>query len=166
MKFSQVCPVCQIFPVSTDLPSQGWPRQLLIGISYNNNLWGLWGNKGCFFNPASPDNVSKLLSSGDHLGSRVGIGKLFNPIWKWTLTIRRNLMIPGIRWSQVFDDLKEISIGRMDFDNPKVYSDTSISDRLVHHVMTAFKHHNCGIISPPSSMPAQIMPSSTPLTPE
>ena len=26
--------------------------------------------------------------------------------------------------SQVFDDLKEISIGRMDFDNPKVYGDT------------------------------------------
>ena len=28
--------------------------------------------------------------------------------------------------SQVFDDLKEISIGSMDFDNPKVYGDTSI----------------------------------------
>ena len=31
----------------------------------------------------------------------------------------------------VFDDLKEISIGRMDFDIPKVYGDTSISDGLV-----------------------------------
>ena len=45
--------------------------------------------------------------------------------------IQRNLMISGIRWFQVFDDLKEISIGRMDFDNPKVYGDTSISDGLV-----------------------------------
>ena len=33
------------------------------------------------------------------------------------------------------DDLKEISIGRMDFDNPKVYSDTSISDGLVIIIM-------------------------------
>ena len=30
-----------------------------------------------------------------------------------------------------FDDLKEISIGNMDFDNPKVYVDTSNSDGLV-----------------------------------
>ena len=44
----------------------------------------------------------------------------------WTLMIQRNLMIPGIRWSQVYDDLKKISIGRMDYDNPKVYGDTSI----------------------------------------
>ena len=47
-----------------------------------------------------------------------------------TLMIQRNLMIPGIWWFQVFDDLKEISIGRMDFHNPKVYGDTSISDGL------------------------------------
>ena len=47
-----------------------------------------------------------------------------------TSMIQRNLMIPGIWWSQVFDDLKEISIGRMDFHNPKVYGDTSISDGL------------------------------------
>ena len=33
--------------------------------------------------------------------------------------------------SQVFDDLKEISIGSMDFDNPKVCGDASISDGLV-----------------------------------
>ena len=39
------------------------------------------------------------------------------------------------RWSQAFNDLKEISIGRMDFDNPKVYSDTSISDGLVIIIM-------------------------------
>ena len=32
---------------------------------------------------------------------------------------------------EVFDDLKEISIGRMDFDNPKVYGDTSTFDGLV-----------------------------------
>ena len=32
---------------------------------------------------------------------------------------------------QVLDDLKEISIGSMDFDNPKVYGDTFISDGLV-----------------------------------
>ena len=46
----------------------------------------------------------------------------------WTLMIQR-------RWSQAFNDLKEISIGRMDFDNPKVYSDTSISDGLVIIIM-------------------------------
>ena len=32
---------------------------------------------------------------------------------------------------QVFDDPKGISIGSMNFDNPKVYGDTSISDGLV-----------------------------------
>ena len=32
---------------------------------------------------------------------------------------------------QVFDDPKGISIGSMDFDNPKVYGDTSIFDGLV-----------------------------------
>ena len=42
--------------------------------------------------------------------------------------IQRNWIILGIRWFQVFDDLKEISIGKMDFDNPKVYVGTSISD--------------------------------------
>ena len=50
--------------------------------------------------------------------------------WKygqWTLMVQRNSMIPsyltipGIWWS----------IGSMDFDNPKVYGDTSISDGLV-----------------------------------
>ena len=30
-----------------------------------------------------------------------------------------------------FDDSKENSIGNMDFDNPKVYGDTSIFDGLV-----------------------------------
>ena len=49
----------------------------------------------------------------------------------WTLMIQRNLMIPGIQWSHLYDDQKEISIRRMDFDNPKVYGDTSISDGLV-----------------------------------
>ena len=32
--------------------------------------------------------------------------------------------------AQVFNDLKVISIGSMDFDNPKVYGDTSIFDGL------------------------------------
>ena len=32
---------------------------------------------------------------------------------------------------QVFDDPKGISIGSMDFDNSKVYGDTSIFDGLV-----------------------------------
>ena len=40
-----------------------------------------------------------------------------------------------LSWYEAFDDLKEISIGRMDFDNPKVYSDTSISDGLVIIIM-------------------------------
>ena len=39
--------------------------------------------------------------------------------------------------SQVFDDLKEISIGSMDFDNPKLYGDTSIFNGLV---LIACKH--------------------------
>ena len=34
---------------------------------------------------------------------------------------------------QIFDDPKGISIGSMDFDNSKVYSDTSIFDGLVVH---------------------------------
>ena len=33
--------------------------------------------------------------------------------------------------AQVFDDPKGISIGSRDFDNPKVYNDTSIFDDLV-----------------------------------
>ena len=47
----------------------------------------------------------------------------------WTLMIQRNSMIPNysmiraIRWS----------IGSMDFDNPKVYGDTSITYGLVHN---------------------------------
>ena len=32
---------------------------------------------------------------------------------------------------QVFDDPKGISIGSMNFDNPKVYGDTSIFDGLI-----------------------------------
>ena len=32
---------------------------------------------------------------------------------------------------QVFDDSKELSIGSMDFYNPKFYGDTSITDGLV-----------------------------------
>ena len=34
----------------------------------------------------------------------------------------------------VFDDLKEISIRRMDLDNPKVYTDTYVSNDLVSMV--------------------------------
>ena len=55
-----------------------------------------------------------------------------------------------------FDDPKEISVGRMDFDNPKVYGDTSISDGLVKmvndenklsHVVMYFKvKHIIGLI--------------------
>ena len=33
--------------------------------------------------------------------------------------------------SQMFGDPKGISIGSMDFDKPKVYGDTSITDGLV-----------------------------------
>ena len=49
----------------------------------------------------------------------------------WTLMIQRNLMIP-----RYFMIQRGISIGSMDFDNPKVYGDTSIFDSLVlygHH---------------------------------
>ena len=67
----------------------------------------------------------------------------------WTLKIQRNPMIPNysmipaicwspaiwwsraIRWSPVI----RWSIGSMDFDNPKVYGDTFISDGLVFHLM-------------------------------
>ena len=53
---------------------------------------------------------------------------------EWTLMIQRNsmipnyLMIPAIRWSPA----TRWSIGSMDFDNPKVYGDTSITDGLVY----------------------------------
>ena len=46
----------------------------------------------------------------------------------WTFMIQRDLMIPSLI---IFDDPKGISIGSMDFDNPKVYGDTSIFDGLV-----------------------------------
>ena len=53
----------------------------------------------------------------------------------WTLKIQRNPMIPNysmipaaaIRWSPAI----RWSIRSMDFDNPKVYSDTAITDGLV-----------------------------------
>ena len=51
------------------------------------------------------------------------------PMKVWTLMIQRNLMIPNysivpaIWWSPAI----RWSIGSMDFDNPKVYSDTSIT---------------------------------------
>ena len=41
---------------------------------------------------------------------------------------------------QIFDDPKGISIGSMDFDNPKVYGDTSIADGLVEHLDHQHKH--------------------------
>ena len=44
----------------------------------------------------------------------------------------------------------------MDFDNPKVYGDTSISDGLVHHVMAALHHHNYG-----SNYPTSFIDAST-----
>ena len=52
----------------------------------------------------------------------------------WTLMIQRNpmipnySMIPAIRWSPAI----QWSIESMDFDNPKVYGDTSITDGLVY----------------------------------
>ena len=63
----------------------------------------------------------------------------------WTLMIQRNSMIPNysmvpaiwwpsaIRWSPAIRWPPAIrwSIGSIDFDNPKVYGDTSISDGLV-----------------------------------
>ena len=66
----------------------------------------------------------------------------------WTLKIQRNPMIPnylmipaaairwspGIRWSPAI----RWSIRSMDFDNRKVYGDTSISDGLVHILYAHF----------------------------
>ena len=43
---------------------------------------------------------------------------------------------------QVFDDPKGISIGSMDFDNPKVYGDTFIFDGLVYIASTAHTVHS------------------------
>ena len=43
----------------------------------------------------------------------------------WTSNFQWNLMMPKS------DDPKGISIGSRDFDNPKVYGDTSIFDDLV-----------------------------------
>ena len=39
---------------------------------------------------------------------------------------------------QVFNDPNGISIGRMDFDNPKVYSDISKFDGLVLEIFVTF----------------------------
>ena len=53
----------------------------------------------------------------------------------WTLMVQRNsmitsyLLIPGIRWSPAI----RWSIGSMDFDNRKVYGDSSIYGGLVKH---------------------------------
>jgi len=41
--------------------------------------------------------------------------------------------------SQVFNDPKGISIGSMNFDNPKVYGDSSNFDGLVFGEMTIIK---------------------------
>ena len=46
----------------------------------------------------------------------------------WTFMIQRDLIIPSLI---IFDNPKGISIGSMDFDNPKVYGDTSFTDGLV-----------------------------------
>ena len=45
---------------------------------------------------------------------------------------------------QVLDDLKEILIGSMDFHNPKVYGDTSISDGLVNKAIIGVKNKIAG----------------------
>ena len=51
----------------------------------------------------------------------------------WTLIIQRDSLILGM-----IRDLKGISIGNTDFDNPKVYSDTSIFDGLVEIFSSEF----------------------------
>ena len=97
-----------------------------------------------------------LVDIGCQVGLFLGIFLLFNLIQKYfqmemlSLMIQKNLMIPLVSDSlevlskeyadfydpkkfddpQVFDDPKEISIGSMDFDNPKLYGDTSIFDVL------------------------------------
>ena len=48
--------------------------------------------------------------------------------------IQRNSMIPGYSMIQI---LKGISIGSMDFENPKDYGDTSITDGLVDNSIEA-----------------------------
>ena len=72
-------------------------------------------------------------------------------LWAWwnlmiisnevrALMIQRNsmipsyLMIPAIPWSSAI----RWSIGSMEFDNPKVYGDTSIADGLVFMCLCAF----------------------------
>ena len=51
----------------------------------------------------------------------------------------------GFNDPQVLNDPKGISIGNMDFDNPKVYGDTSILmvifiHKKVHHALMMRKH--------------------------
>ena len=73
----------------------------------------------------------------------------------WTLKIQRNPMIPnysmfpaaaiwwspGIRWSSAI----RWSIRSMDFDNPKVYGDTSITDGLVFFDNRGFPNWGEGV---------------------
>ena len=47
---------------------------------------------------------------------------------------------------QLFDDPKENSIGSMDFDNPKVYGDTSIFDGLVESMVDVDRQQLCDIL--------------------
>ena len=56
----------------------------------------------------------------------------------WTLMIQRDLIIPSLI---IFDDPKGISIGNEDFDNPKVYGDTSIFDGLVYLLFVQWLLH-------------------------
>ena len=55
-----------------------------------------------------------------------------NVLWLEYLMLLEKLLW-GILWSQtkVFDDPKAITYGIMDFDHPKVYSDTSFFEGLV-----------------------------------
>ena len=69
----------------------------------------------------------------------------------WTLMIQRNpmipiySMIPAIRWSLAIPWSSAIgwSIGSMNFDNPKVYGDTSITEGLVFNgALSKLNHTN------------------------
>ena len=74
---------------------------------------------------------------------------------RWVLLAWCNLMVISdesmnfndpkeFDYSQVLDDLKEILIGSMDFHNPKVYGDTSISDGLVNKAIIGVKNKIAG----------------------
>ena len=84
--------------------------------------------------PGCLQDFSRMFS-GCSVGSYVPGGIWWSFQMKvWTLIIQRNpmipnySMIPAIRWSPAI----QWSIESMDFDNQKVYGDTSITDGLVY----------------------------------